>query len=108
MAKSATGGGAATHSGTDYQNRCSAWFAVLILAEREASPPLGISATETLESIRCEVDQPIDVLVVVTRSGGFVFGQAKHNLSLQTAVDSDFASTIDQFVRQFLNATSLA
>ena len=38
MAKSGTGGGAATHSGTDYQNRCSAWFAVLILAEREASP----------------------------------------------------------------------
>lgn len=108
MAKTGTGGGAATHSGTDYQNRCSAWFATSILAEQDASLPLGLPATETFESIQCEVIQPVDDLIVNIRSGGFVFGQAKHTMALQTTDDSEFASTLDQFVRQFLDARSLA
>ena len=36
MAKG-TGGGKATHSGTDYQNRCAGWFGVRILAEKDAA-----------------------------------------------------------------------
>jgi hypothetical protein len=100
----ATGGGRATQTGTDYQNRCAAWFAVRILAEDDAALPLELPARERLDSIRCESDQPVDDINLITSSGGAVLGQAKHTLNLDTAADSDLASTLDQFVRQFHDA----
>jgi hypothetical protein len=55
-----SGGGAATHSGTDYQNRAAAWTAVRILAEQNASAPWGLPATVTLDAITCETSQSTD------------------------------------------------
>jgi hypothetical protein len=100
----ATGGGRATQTGTGYQNRCAAWFAVLILAEEDAALPLELPAHETLASIRSESDQPVDDINLSTISGGVVLGQAKHTLNLETAGDSDLGLTINQFVRQFHDA----
>lgn len=38
---------------------------------------------------------------MVGTSVGFAFIQAKHHLDLETGADSDLASVLDQFVRQF-------
>jgi hypothetical protein len=97
-----TGGGKATHSGTDYQNRSAAWIAVLILAERDSALPLGLPAGVTLESIRCETDQPVDDTLARTSANGQILIQAKHTIGLETKEDSELASVVDQFVRQYL------
>lgn len=95
------GGGSATQAGTDYQNRVAALMAVRILADQESSPPWNLPARLTFEFLRCETEQPVDD-IFIGFSEGFAFIQAKHTLTLQTATDSDIASVLDQFVRQFL------
>jgi hypothetical protein len=100
----ATGGGKATHAGTDYQNRSAAWIAVLILAERDSALPLGLPAGVTLESIGCETEQPVDDSLVDTSVSGHLFFQSKHTIDLETKEGSEFASVVDQFVRQYLHA----
>src|SRR5580693_2218283 len=96
-----TGGGAATHAGTNYQNRVDAWTAVQILAEQDVTPPWGLPATVTLETLHAEAPNPIDDLVVHTSAGGKVFVQAKHTVSLETTPTSPLGSTIAQFVKEF-------
>jgi len=104
----ATGGGKATHTGTDYQNRSAAWIAVLILAERDSAMPLGLPAGVTLESIQCETEQPVDDTLVNTSVSGHLFFQSKHTIDLETKEGSEFASVVDQFVRQYLHARNSA
>jgi hypothetical protein len=101
-ARRPSGGGAATHAGTSYQNRAAAWVAVRILAEQSASPPWDLPAAVALELIACETDQPVDDFSVRSSDAGLIFAQAKHSLSLSEKPDSDLASSLDQFVRQFL------
>jgi hypothetical protein len=96
------GGGAANQAGTDFQNRAAAWVAVHILAEQAASPPWDLPQNATLEFLRCETEQPVDDLLVGTSGDGVVYVQVKRTLSLQSGSDSDLASTLDQFVRQFI------
>ncbi len=103
-----SGGGKATHSGTDHQNRSTSWAAVMVLAEKDAALPLELPAGVTLDSIRCETDQPVDDTLVLTSAGGILFIQVKHSLSLETTADSEFGSVIDQFVRQFLSVRNSA
>lgn len=94
-------GGAAAASGMDFQHRVAAWIAVRILAEQNASP-LGLPASSTLEFLRCETEQPVDDILVGTSDAGFAFIQVKKTLQLSRDFDSDFASALDQFVRQFI------
>jgi hypothetical protein len=101
-----TGGGAATHAGTDYQNRVAAWTAVHLLAEQEATPPWDLPPHTVLEFIRCETEQPVDDLLVGSSEGGYAFVQVKRRLNLETSPTSDLASTLDQFVRQVLSGRS--
>jgi hypothetical protein len=96
------GGGAATQAGIIYQNRVAAWFATRILAERDASPPLGLSADISLEFLRCETEQPVDDLLIGTSAGGHLFIQVKHSLDLDRRENSPLASAFNQFVRQFI------
>jgi hypothetical protein len=103
-----TGGGKATHTGTDYQNRSAAWIGVLILAERDAALPLALPAGVTLDSIQCETDLPVDDTLARTSATGHLFIQAKHTIGLETKEDSEFASVVDQFVRQYLLARNEA
>jgi signal recognition particle GTPase len=100
-----TGGGTATHAGTNYQNRVAAWSAVHILAEQDAVPPWELPASITLESLQAETQRAVDDLAVQTSAGGSVLSQAKHTLSLQTTPDSPFGSAISQFVREYRSAT---
>ncbi len=95
-------GGAATAGGMDFQHRATAWVAVRILAEKEASPPWKLAVNTTLEWLRCETEQPVDDLLVGTSDGGLVFSQIKHTLQLSESATSDLASAFGQFVRQFI------
>jgi hypothetical protein len=88
----------------DFQHRVSAWVAVRILAESDASALWGLPTGTTLESLRCETDQPVDDLLVATSLRGFIFGQVKHSTDLSEAQDSDLAAAVSQFVRQFLSS----
>lgn len=95
-------GGAAAAGGMNFQYRVTAWVAVEILAEKGASSPWSLPEGTALEWLRCETEQPVDDLLVGTSGGGFVFSQIKHTLRLSKAADSDLASVLDQFVRQFI------
>jgi hypothetical protein len=95
-----TGGGAATQGGINFQNRVSAWVCVHILAERSAVPigPVGVPVYA-----RFETPEPVDDILVGAADDGHAFVQAKRTLRLSTASDSDIASAIDQFVRQYVS-----
>lgn len=97
-----TGGGTATQAGINYQNRVAAWLAVRILAEQDASPLWGLPASNSLEFIRCETEQPVDDIMIGTSDGGHAFIQVKRSLSMDSSEDSALASTISQFIRQFV------
>lgn len=102
MGHSDTGGGSATHSGTGYQNRVAAWLAVQILAEADVPAPWSLPSQVTLESIRCEVQLPVDDIWIGTSATGHGFIQAKHSVRLEASPDSGLASAVDQFIRLFL------
>ena len=97
-----SGGGAATAGGMDFQHRVAAWMAVHILAEKDATLPWHLPTGTTLERLRCETEQPVDDLLVETSANDLVFAQVKRTLSLSESADSDLASALDQFVRQFV------
>ena len=96
-------GGAAASRGLSFQHRVAAWMAVRILAETEASPPLGLPAASTIDWLRCETEHPVDDLLVGTSTGGLLFAQVKYGVDLSGRPASPLASAIDQFVRQFLS-----
>jgi hypothetical protein len=96
-----TGAGRATHAGTYYQNRVSAWWGAVILAEADAQPSLDLPANITLKSLVAETNTAVDDLTVHTSANGSIACQAKHKLALETAPTSDIGKTVSQFVRQF-------
>jgi hypothetical protein len=100
-----TGGGAATHAGTNYQNRVAAWVAVQILAEENITSPWELPSAATLEALHAEAPHPIDDLTVHTSAGGTALAQAKHTVALETTPTSPLATTITQFVDEFCTAT---
>ncbi len=102
MSGPVSSGGAAAAGGFNFQHRVTAWVAAHILAERVASPPWGLSADTTLEWLRCETEQPVDDLLVGTSGNGLIFVQIKRSLSLSKRENSDLASSLGQFVRQFI------
>lgn len=105
MDTTGTGGGAATHVGTNYQNRVAAWSAVQILAEQDVTPPWGLPGTVTLEALHAETPNPIDDLTVLTSAGGKALTQAKHVVNLDIAARSPLDSTIAQFVKEYATAS---
>lgn len=103
MNNDGSGGGAAAAAGLEFQYRASAWIAVRIVAEKAACAPWQLPVTTTLDWLRCETEQPVDDLMVGTSDGGHIFCQIKRSLDLSVNPNSDLASTIGQFVRQFLS-----
>lgn len=91
-------GGAAEAGGAQFQNRVAAWYAVHILAGRPPAPDLPYLGT----SLRCQVEQPVDDVLVEMEGGGALYVQAKRSISLSASSRSEFASVLDQFVRQYL------
>lgn len=101
MARS-NAGGRATFSGTNYQAEVAAWLAVRILAEKAASPILGLPADHSLEAIYCETGTGVDDALAETSHGGLLFFQAKRRLALSDRPTSHLASAIGQCVRQYI------
>ena len=99
-------GGAAAHSGIGYQDRVAAWTCVRILAGQEASPLWEWPEDSALEFVRCETEQPVDDVLVGTSHYGLAFINAKHSVIASQSEDSDFASALSQFARQFVASTN--
>lgn len=94
-------GGSATAAGMTFQSETAAWFATLMLAEQDASPPFRLPSAVMLKDILAETVQPVDDLKIGTSAGGQIFVQVKTSLSVSDRTDSEFAKVIAQFVRQF-------
>ncbi len=105
MMQKGSSGGAGAAAGMNFQHRIAAWVAVHILAEKGATPPKewDLPTGTTLGWLRCETEQPVDDLLVGTSEEGLVFGQIKRNVKLCKGENSDLASVLDQFVRQFVD-----
>jgi hypothetical protein len=99
------GGGAATGGGVSYQARVAGWSATRILAEHDLGPAWDLpqQPEPTIPvAVWCETEEPVDDVNVLTSTGGYVLAQAKHGLAVvKKREDSDLASALDQFVRQF-------
>ena len=106
MASTSNAGGSAASWGFNFQHRVGAWFAAQILAERGAQPGWGLPTDTSFEWLRLETEQPIDDLLVGTSSGGLIYCQVKRRLTLSSKQDSELASTIHQFVDQFVTHQS--
>ena len=105
MAKKKAGGGAATHAGTNFQNRFAAWAAVQILGEVASALPWDLPASVNLVALQAEAPSDIDDLVLSSSAGGRVMTQAKTHVTLGTTPQSFLGSAVTQFVNQFRNAS---
>ena len=98
-------GGAATSGGVGFEDRVSAWFAVLMLVGDEAEVPFGLPESTRVEAIYAQAGEPIDDIVVETSGpdgSGFLFIQAKRGESVSSVTSKDFRETLDQFVHQWI------
>ncbi len=84
----------------DFQARISAWAAAHMLAEESVEPPFGLGAP--VVRVACEVDQPVDDLVLTAGDGSAAHVQVKRTVNLAVSSSSGIALALGQFVRQFL------
>jgi hypothetical protein len=85
------------HRGSDYQAGVAAWLAVEMLAEGQGGP---LSPGGRITLLRGETQESMDDLLVGTASGRYGFIQAKSKVVFSDKPDGEFASVIDQAVRQ--------
>lgn len=97
-----TGSGAATTTGTVFQEDVALWLAVQILAEKDAPENFELGNGVVAEELLAETFDPIDDLQVVTSAGGSVLLQCKSTLGLSTKDDSVLAHVVSQFVCQLV------
>ena len=88
----------------DYQARVSAWASVHLLAEDDVEPPFRLSAP--VVRITCESRQPVDDLILGTDAGCAAYVQVKRSATLARDGQGNLASTMDQFVRQYVAVRS--
>ncbi|MCG5248095.1 NACHT domain-containing protein [Methylorubrum extorquens] len=91
--------GRGTAGGVVFQSEVGALAAALLLAERPLSR-LGFSLLGTPRSIKFETPSAVDDLLIETDLGE-IYVQAKRTISVSSAAESELASVVDQFVRQF-------
>ncbi len=93
-------GGAATHSGVDFQQRIAALAMTHMLCGLDFQP-FGHAGGAEIKELRFETPDEIDDLVVVA-SGARYFVQAKNTLSVSSDPASEFGSVLAQFVGQYV------
>lgn len=98
-----SGGGSATNSGIDFQQRIAALVFSHMLAEMESFDILRLGENVIVTEIGCETADEIDDIVLATTRGR-VFIQAKRALSLSDKPNSEFSKVIKQFVSQFIKS----
>lgn len=94
-------GGAATTTGTTFQENVAAWFACLVLADVKAPPVAGLPSTVALDAVSAETIQPVDDLKVRSSDDGQLFVQVKAGALSCSAKNERFVSAFRQFVQQF-------
>jgi len=99
------GGGAATNTGIDYQQRLAAYFLIQMLLDIDSLSGIGLDGVYPITEISFESSSYIDDMVVKTKNG-YLYIQAKRNISMSDNADSEFQKTIHQFVNQFLINTA--
>lgn len=97
----ANAGGAATNTGIDYQQRLSAYFLIQMLLEADSLSGIGLDGTYHVIEVSLESSACIDDIVIKTTTGT-LYIQAKRNISMSDASDSEFQKVIGQFVNQYL------
>ncbi|WP_146238412.1 hypothetical protein [Streptomyces sp. Act143] len=93
-------GGAATHSGIDFQQRIAALIMSHMLCDASELDLLGFGDVQ-IDELRFETADDIDDLVLVGPAGR-LFIQAKNTISLSADPTSDFGSVLAQFVGQYV------
>lgn len=91
--------GRGTSGGVVFQAEVGAYVAGLLLTER----PLSRIADElpgTPQKVLFETTSPVDDILIQTDAGE-IYVQAKRTISLSSKGDSELASVVEQFVRQF-------
>jgi hypothetical protein len=96
------GGGAATKTGIDYQQRLAAYFLIQMLLDINSLSGIGLDGVHVITEVSFESSAYIDDIVVKTTTGN-LYVQAKRNISMSDNADSEFKKTVHQFVNQFLH-----
>ncbi|KIX13696.1 hypothetical protein [Dethiosulfatarculus sandiegensis] len=96
------GGGAATNTGIDYQQRLAAYFLIQMLLEMDSLIGIGLDGVHSINTVSFESSSCIDDITLTTDIGNLYF-QAKRNISISGNVNSEFYKTTSQFVNQFLS-----
>jgi hypothetical protein len=100
-----TGGGAATNSGIDFQQRVGALAMVAMLVDVVDLSMFGLGdAGEVPDEVRFETADGIDDVVIVSAST-HTYVQAKTTLDLSSSTSSTLSSVMRQFVVQFLRSS---
>lgn len=98
-----TGGGAATNSGIDFQQRVAAFFVLSMGLDFDCSNILEREGKTKICKVSFETADAVDD-VVITHERSKTYLQVKRKLSFSERTDSEFYKTIDQFVRQYHNS----
>ena len=88
--------------GAAYQNKIAAWIAVEMLAERRPAEPL--TNVGQVAFVRAETQEDVDDVLIGSSVDRYTFVQARRRISLSESPKADFASVIDQAVRQVLGS----
>ncbi|MHC8413490.1 hypothetical protein ACYZTR_26160 [Pseudomonas sp. Hz4] len=94
-----TGGGSATNSGVDFQQRVAAFFVLSMGLSLDCSIALGHHKQLKIKKISFETSDSIDDIKLIHKKS-ITYIQAKRQLSLSEAPTSDFFKTIEQFYKQ--------
>lgn len=98
--KKKTGGGAATNSGIDFQQRVAAFFVLSMGLDLDCSSILERDEKTKICKVAFETEDAVDD-IVITHESSKTYLQVKRKLAFSEKTDSEFYKTIDQFVRQY-------
>lgn len=98
------GGGAATNSGINYQQRVSAMFLSACLTDYDISLFFNYQDLKNnkIKTLQLEGVDKIDDLILTLNDNRKIFCQIKRKLNLSDSKQSDFYKTLDQFIQQYL------
>ncbi len=95
-----TGGGSATNSGIDFQQRVAACFQVFLYTQITISYFLHEDFPLTVKSLHFETADAIDDLKLLCDKDHTLYLQVKRSITFSDAPDSEFIKTLDQFITQ--------
>ncbi|KIO74689.1 hypothetical protein TH53_25000 [Pedobacter lusitanus] len=95
-----TGGGSATNSGIDYQQRVAACFQIFLYTQFEISQVLNEDFSLTIKSLHFETADAVDDLKLLCDKDHTLYLQVKRSISFSDSPESEFIKTLDQFIEQ--------